>query len=292
MRLPFRGQYRLTQPFGVNEQDYSKFGLKGHNGLDHAAPMGTDLFAMISGVVKEATNDENGYGNYVKIENDKEGALVSHLSQILVKAGDIVVEGKTLIGFSGNSGNSTGPHTHTGYYPIPRDRKNGFNGYIDFTNLLNGGTMAGLPSNYNDIIHGSSQWDDVCKSLELGEAKSAIASTVINTIGGYKSRITVLEGEVGKNQGELKNREEQVSRLKVEIARSADDLKLAIDQKNLYKTDYEEAMKAKGKLTIDLETANKTIETLKGQANSGTTTITIIDFIKLLLSQKITIKKG
>lgn len=292
MRLPFRGQYRLTQPFGVNEQDYSKFGLKGHNGIDNAVPMGTNLFAMISGVVKEATNDENGYGYYVKIENDKEGALVGHLSQILVKVGDTVIEGETLIGYSGNSGNSTGPHTHTGYYPIPRDRKNGFNGYIDFTNLLSGGNMSGLPSNYGDIIHNSTQWEDTCKALELGEGKSAVAQQVINTIGGYKSRITVLEGEAGKNQGELKNREEQVGRLKVEIARSAEDLKLAIDQKNLYKTDYEEAMKAKGKLIIDLETANKTIETLKTQANSGTTTITIIDFIKLLLQQKITIKKG
>lgn len=136
MRLPFKGNYRQTQGFAENPTAYAKFGLKGHNGIDNAVPSGTDLYAMISGTVIEAQLDATGYGNYVKIENDKDGALVGHLSVLSVKPGDKVVEGETLIGKSGNTGNSTGPHTHTGYFTKPRNRANGYSGYIDFSHLL------------------------------------------------------------------------------------------------------------------------------------------------------------
>jgi murein DD-endopeptidase MepM/ murein hydrolase activator NlpD len=93
-------------------------------------PVGTPLIAAIEGVVVEVDYDEPGYGWYVKIENTTEGALVAHLSKIDVQVGFVVEMGQQL-GLSGNTGNSTGPHVHFGYYRIPRDRSNGFNGYID-----------------------------------------------------------------------------------------------------------------------------------------------------------------
>jgi hypothetical protein len=140
MTLPFKGSYRQTQGFGGNKEAYVKYGLNGHNGLDHAVPCGTPLYAMISGTVKEVADEGNiGYGKYVKIENDKEGSLVAHLSSFSVKVGDQVKEGETLIGKSGTSGNSTGCHTHTGYYTFPRNRSNGYAGYIDPTPYLNKG---------------------------------------------------------------------------------------------------------------------------------------------------------
>lgn len=138
MILPFKGDYKLGQGFankfyrnGVDV--YAQYGLQGHNGLDHDVPCYTPLYAMISGKVIEVADEGNiGYGKYVKIENDKEGALVAHLSSFSsIKVGDQVIEGETLIGKSGTSGNSTGCHTHTGYYRFPRNRQNGFAGYID-----------------------------------------------------------------------------------------------------------------------------------------------------------------
>jgi septal ring factor EnvC (AmiA/AmiB activator) len=186
MKLPFKGDFKQTQAFGVNPSAYAKFGLKGHNGIDHAVPTGTPLYAMISGTVIEALNDAAGYGLYVKIENDKEGALVGHMKSFSVKAGDKVVEGETLIGYSNNTGNSSGPHTHTGYYPKPRDRNNGYGGYTDFTNLLKGNmSQVSLDTaTFEKLVTNSSRYDEFCKigytsaaqvEKEVNELKSAIA---------------------------------------------------------------------------------------------------------------------
>lgn len=135
MRIPFNGTYRLTQGFGLNPSDYAKFGLKGHNGLDYGLPTGTQVVAPHSGKVMEATFDPTGYGNYLKIENDKEGSVLAHLQSFQVKVGDTVSEGQP-IALSNNTGNSTGPHLHWGYYKQPRDRANGYGGFIDQLPLL------------------------------------------------------------------------------------------------------------------------------------------------------------
>lgn len=102
----------------------------GHNGLDFGTPKGTKILAPHSGKVVETGYDHNGYGNYVKIENDKEGSVLAHLSNVAVALNFDVKEGQ-LIGLSGSTGASTGPHLHWGYYLLPRDRTNGYNGFID-----------------------------------------------------------------------------------------------------------------------------------------------------------------
>ncbi len=138
MRKPFDGNFPKTQDWNDKccRASYSKFGLMGHNGHDYGLPSGTRVVAPHGGKIIEATNDPTGYGNYVKIENDKEGSVLAHLSKISVKVGDQLIEGNE-IGFSGNTGNSTGAHLHWGYYRIPRDRENGFLGFIDQDDWLN-----------------------------------------------------------------------------------------------------------------------------------------------------------
>ena len=39
----FIGNFRVSQRFGKNPQMYSKFGMKGHNGIDFATPIGSEL---------------------------------------------------------------------------------------------------------------------------------------------------------------------------------------------------------------------------------------------------------
>ena len=135
MRLPFHQTWRLTQGFGENPASYSRFGMKGHNGLDYATPTGTDILAPHNGKVVEVTNDPTGYGLYIKIENDKEGSVLAHLKDSLVSVGTSVTEGQ-LIAHSDNTGNSTGPHLHWGYYTFPRNRQNGYAGFINQLPLI------------------------------------------------------------------------------------------------------------------------------------------------------------
>jgi murein DD-endopeptidase MepM/ murein hydrolase activator NlpD len=82
-----------------------------HQGIDIAVAYGHDVKAAASGVVSFA-GIQNGYGNTVVI--DHEGGRqtrYAHLSQEFVRPGDRVIEGQVL-GKSGNSGRSTGPHLH------------------------------------------------------------------------------------------------------------------------------------------------------------------------------------
>jgi murein DD-endopeptidase MepM/ murein hydrolase activator NlpD len=135
MRKPFISDFALTQKFGERPDVYAQFGMSGHNGLDYGLPTGTEVLAPINGKVVETSIGMQGYGHYVKIESDTEGSLLAHLQDLSVSIGDKVTEGQ-LIGHSDNTGFSTGPHLHFGYYKMPRDRNNGYAGYIDQLPLL------------------------------------------------------------------------------------------------------------------------------------------------------------
>jgi murein DD-endopeptidase MepM/ murein hydrolase activator NlpD len=137
MRKPFSTDYPLSQGWGANPQIYQRFNLLGHNGLDYALPSGADVSAPHNGKVIEVAYDEQGYGNYIKIENEKEGSVLAHLQESLVHVGDTVTEGQ-LIARSDNTGFSTGAHLHWGYYKIPRNRQDGYLGFINQLPLLEG----------------------------------------------------------------------------------------------------------------------------------------------------------
>lgn len=82
-----------------------------HKGVDIAVPTGTKLYAAVQGTVKTASySDSAGY--YVKIINEA-GWIVTfmHMDSLAVTAGQKIEQGD-FVGYSGNSGNSTGPHLH------------------------------------------------------------------------------------------------------------------------------------------------------------------------------------
>ena len=127
----FEGNFPLSQAYGLHPEWYAGYGLKGHNGIDYATPTGTKLYSAISGTVTELALDKTGYGNYIKVENDECGILYGHMRELsTLKVGTNVKAGD-LLGYSGNTGNSTGPHLHWGVFPKPRNRNNGYAGYID-----------------------------------------------------------------------------------------------------------------------------------------------------------------
>ena len=87
------------------------FGNAGHRGTDIPAPEGTPILAAHSGTVM-ISGWNNSYGNQVLLDN---GAGLStryaHMTQTAVTAGEAVTAGQ-VIGYVGNTGDSTGNHLH------------------------------------------------------------------------------------------------------------------------------------------------------------------------------------
>jgi murein DD-endopeptidase MepM/ murein hydrolase activator NlpD len=82
-----------------------------HTGVDFAAPSGTTVRSVGTGKV-ELAGEAGAYGNAVIVHmKDGKHVLFAHLSKITVRLGR-AVRANTVIGESGNTGRSTGPHLH------------------------------------------------------------------------------------------------------------------------------------------------------------------------------------
>ena len=89
-----------------------------HNGVDFAAPSGTDIYAAYNGNVVAAAYSDT-MGNYVMIDHgDSLYTIYMHASALYVSKGDVVTKGE-VIAAVGTTGRSTGNHLHFGV------RKNG-----------------------------------------------------------------------------------------------------------------------------------------------------------------------
>ena len=116
---PVAGGGRITQRWLDNPDWYQhQYGIDGHNGLDIAAPTGTDVLAVADGVVAYVGEDPAGYGRYVRIWHDGANwdghtfhTFHAHLSQTMVERGQRVQRGQ-VIGLVGSTGRSIGPHLH------------------------------------------------------------------------------------------------------------------------------------------------------------------------------------
>lgn len=98
-----------------------------HRGTDFRASVGTPVKSVADGVVL-GTGDTDlacpkaSFGKWIFIEHSNGlSSTYAHLSQIKVKKGDKVFRG-SIIGYSGNTGSSTGPHLHLSVY-VSRDAK-------------------------------------------------------------------------------------------------------------------------------------------------------------------------
>lgn len=124
---------------------YNYLGMHGHNGIDFASPIGEDWYFAVDA-------DTEWYGiNYVDDGGGKGLDIISrspvfnghrvkfrhwHLEESYVKDGDPVVFGQKIYK-GGNTGWSSGPHTHKGWKLVDIkgqtiDRDNGYLGSLDW----------------------------------------------------------------------------------------------------------------------------------------------------------------
>jgi murein DD-endopeptidase MepM/ murein hydrolase activator NlpD len=100
----------ITSGFGERYHPILHF-MRMHKGIDFGAHYGTPIVAAADGQVERA-GWSGGYGEQVRLGHA--GGIetsYSHMSRIVVAPGTAVRQGQ-LIGYSGSSGLSTGPHLH------------------------------------------------------------------------------------------------------------------------------------------------------------------------------------
>lgn len=188
----------ITQLFGENPQFYKRWGYAGHNGIDWGIPVGTPIKAAADGTVDKVDFENGGYGNFVRMShmdgNTKYNTYYAHLHSTAVKAGQKISAG-TVVGFSGNTGASTGPHLHFG---VKIDGQNpDYRGYLDPMPYLTG-TAPSSPASPSTPETGSDPQAPVVPggvvgAIDLPNLEFEVTYDGVNVRTGPGIEYTILE---------------------------------------------------------------------------------------------------
>ncbi len=111
---PFEGYYSISSYFGLRDLDGDGIKENWHSGQDFRLPSGTNVLSSEKGIVVGRSDVlEDGYGILVHHPEIGITTVYWHFSKNYVKVGHNVEKGM-IIGLSGNTGFSTGPHLHFG----------------------------------------------------------------------------------------------------------------------------------------------------------------------------------
>lgn len=105
--------YRSSSNYGIRIDPFQKVKAF-HTGLDLATDSidGANIYSVLSGMVVEAVEGAEAYGNYVVIRHNGFETMYAHMKEApLLEVGDWVEQGD-IIGYVGSTGRSTGPHLH------------------------------------------------------------------------------------------------------------------------------------------------------------------------------------
>lgn len=101
---------KITSPFGHRENPFSGMSEL-HPGIDLKAKVGTKIFSPYQGIIKVSSYNDF-LGNYLIIDHGMGyTSHYYHLERVKFKKGYMLNQGEH-VGFTGNSGRSTGPHLH------------------------------------------------------------------------------------------------------------------------------------------------------------------------------------
>lgn len=159
-----------------------------HAGVDIRVPIGTPIHSIANGIVYR-TGYLNGFGNTIVVKHpnvpdpsypNRKTTLYSvyaHLSSIHVREKDLV-EINSVIGLSGNTGNSTGPHLH---FQIDKDTApwhpywpEGNKQELVYKHMVS--PMLYVQSNYKPVIVNRNQ-ESVIARTERSTNRTAVSGT-------------------------------------------------------------------------------------------------------------------
>ncbi len=248
--LKLDDKIRVTSHFGMRYDPIEKV-KKHHSGIDFRAPVGTEIMATADG--KVVVSDEfSSWGKRIDIEHS-DGFLTrfAHLSELGVKEGEMVKKGQ-IIGATGNSGLSKGPHLH---YSVIKD-SNPVNpvDYIKDYNFQKddaSGVKTGSMRNANEDVYAHLQLDSGIlresfeKQIEALNIQEMELTKVEATEERYLEAMTNQEAALVQAQAKLIQEEGKMQDSQIKLQRA--ELKLQEAQLNLNQNEKKEKGKEKQK---------------------------------------------
>ena len=180
----------------------------GHAGIDYAASVGTKIPSTIDGKVIKSWASPYGGGNETQIyDGSKYTHIFMHQSKRKVSAGQKVHQGQ-IIGLTGNTGNSTGPHLH---WQVNKGK--GFlNNHPDSVNPLTWAKQAAKSGGKSGGSRAASKWrPEIIKALKANGLPTS--SNYVNAwIRQVQSESGGNAGAVQGNIGDINNRTGNLAR--------------------------------------------------------------------------------
>lgn len=182
------GGGRISSKFGprnINVDGASTY----HRGVDIAVPLYTPIIASNSGQVVEIYTScpkttaqkgcGGGWGNHVKIKHDNgHYTNYAHLSDVLVSVGQNVNQGD-VIGKSGNSGTSGGPHLH--FEVWTGDNTNSRVDPLNFISQDSPNPSCNFGEGSGGVVNTGDNVKSVCLTLKnLGYSDNSVAAVLTN----------------------------------------------------------------------------------------------------------------
>jgi len=200
-------KFKVSSPYGTRTHPTTGEKNKMHNGVDFAMPVGTALSSTISGVVIHAGYTDGGFGNYVAVKGQGGDVhIFGHLDSVSVKAGQTIQAG-ALIGKSGNTGRSSGPHLH---YEV---RKGSISGQavdpMQYLNKVQGPPQASPSSSGSGSGGGGKALSNVPNQQVMGYisssskkhgVNSSLIAAIMQTESNFKTNVTSSAGAYGLMQ--------------------------------------------------------------------------------------------
>lgn len=113
----------VTDEFGTHEPFRKLLGLSSHTGIDISASVGTPFTTFTQGIVIQVDNvDDSSCGKNIRIKHEHGvQSIYCHLDYAIEYPIDTPVVPGDVLGYTGNTGTSTGSHLHFGIsvYGIP-----------------------------------------------------------------------------------------------------------------------------------------------------------------------------